>query len=76
MFLVYSETEHPRFGLIHGVLNTRDLKAGSELFTHYLYKEEQDTFPVDFPWYYEMLEKLKAEEKQNRSYKKKPKEKS
>ena len=75
---MYAETEHPRFGLIQAVLPTQNLKAGTELFTHYLYPEKGSEFPSDFPWYYEMQKKLETEEKQYRrtSKKKKSTEKS
>ena len=64
-FLVYAETEHPRFGLIQGVLPTQNLNAGTELFTHYLYNEEQKDFPADFPWYYDWKKRIEGDENQN-----------
>ena len=43
--------EHPRFGLTPGVfLKPRtELKAGSEIFVNYGYKEEEAKFPHDQP---------------------------
>lgn len=75
LFLVYSEAEHPRFGLIQAVLPTQNLKAGTELFTHYLYPNKRNEFPSDFPWYYELQEKLESEEKQNEKLSKRKKSK-
>ena len=73
---MYSEAEHPRFGLIQAVLPTQDLKAGTELFTHYSYPKKRIEFPADFPWYYELQEKLEAEEKQNEKLSKRKKSKT
>ena len=42
-----------------GVITTRHIKAGEELFTYYrLYKT--DIIPYDYPWYWEL--KAKTEE--------------
>ena len=42
-----------------GVLTTKHIKAGEELFTYYrLYKT--DIIPYDYPWYWEL--KAKTEE--------------
>ena len=42
-----------------GVITTRNIKAGEELFTYYrLYKT--DIIPYDYPWYWEL--KAKTEE--------------
>ena len=57
------EAEHPRWGLIQSVVSQVELKAGSEVFTHYGYSEEKRKFPSDFPWYWEAKEALDQEEK-------------
>ena len=59
---VYTETEHPIWGLIVGVMPQVDLQAGQELFTYYNYERTfgvPEDFPEDFPWYWET--KLKVE---------------
>ncbi len=58
---VYSETEHPRYGLIQTVTPVRDLKAGDELFTYYGYGPNE--FPADFLWYHEAKLKIEREER-------------
>ena len=70
----YIETEHPRWGYIQSVTpwnmkevmgyslwKTEKLKAGEELFTYYGYK--QNTFPEDFPWYWETKGQILREER-------------
>ena len=59
--LVYMEAEHPRWGLIQSVVAQQDLKAGMEVFTHYGYTEDKQTFPGDFPWYWEAKKVLDEE---------------
>ena len=58
----FVEAEHPRWGLIQSVVSQQDLKAGSEVLTHYGYTEEDRKFPADFPWYFEAKEALEKEE--------------
>ena len=74
--------EHPRFGLTQGVFIKPgiELKAGSEIFVNYGYKQEQAKFPHDYPWYYKMKAKVDKERRveeiryqQNEKNKKKPK---
>ena len=54
---VYSEIEHPRWGIIQSVRlyqkEAEKLDAGDELFTYYGYKPNMP-FPSDFPWYWEL----------------------
>ena len=52
-----------------GVVTTKHIKAGEELFTYYrLYKT--DIIPYDYPWYWELKEKTEeAEEVQSASRK-------
>ena len=54
------DIEHPRWGAIIGVVSTKTIKAGEELFTYYRYKRER--MPIDFPWYWELKRKLEKEE--------------
>ena len=54
----YSETEHPRWGLIQSVVSKQELTAETELFTYYGYKEDERKFPEDFPWYFEIKDGL------------------
>lgn len=61
---VFTDTEHPRYGNIVGLLALRDIKAGEEIFVDYGYKLK--AAPYDFPWYHEakrkmMMEKLEKE---------------
>ena len=55
------EVEHPRWGLIQGVVAHTDLKAGQEAFTYYGYTENSRKFPSDYPWYWEAKNKIKEE---------------
>ncbi len=48
---VYTEFEHPRFGLIIRLVATRDIDAGEEILLDYGYKEGD--FPGDHLWYHE-----------------------
>ena len=46
-----------------GVVTTRHIKAGEELFTYYrLYNT--DILPYDYPWYWELKEKTEEAEKE------------
>ena len=54
--------EHPRWGAIQGVVTTKNVKAGDELFTYYGYGE-CDTIPSDFPWYWELKRQIEKEER-------------
>lgn len=48
-----------------GVVTTRHIKAGEELFTHYGYHPDRDIFfPGDFPWYWKLKEKIEKEERE------------
>ena len=48
-----------------GVVTTKHIKAGEELFTYYrLYKT--DIIPYDYPWYWELKEKIEKEEDDNK----------
>ena len=60
--LVYAEAEHPRWGLIQSVVSQVDLRAGTEIFTHYGYTEEKSNFPGDYPWYWEVKKIFDEEE--------------
>merc|ERR1712080_501471 len=62
----YYLMDHPRWGAIQGVVTTKDVKAGEELFTHYGY--EPDDFPNDFPWYWELKRNIEKEERQAEKY--------
>ena len=59
--------DHPRWGLIQGVVATRNLKAGEELFAHYGYRNA--VFPNDFPWYFELKTKVEKEQRLRRRLK-------
>ncbi len=61
--------EHPRWGAIVSVMSLTPIKAGSEIFTFYGYR--RDPFPLDFPWYFEALDKLIKEERKAKKHKKK-----
>ena len=43
-----------------GVVSTKHIKAGEELFTYYGYKPRK--MPEDFPWYWELKRKVEEEE--------------
>ena len=53
--------DHPRWGIIQGVVANRDLKAGEELFGYYGYTTSK--FPDDFPWYYDLKAKVEKEKR-------------
>ena len=55
------EAEHPRWGLIQSVVAQKDLKAGMEVFTHYGYTEDKQTFPGDFSWYWKAKKAIDEE---------------
>ena len=57
----YFNIEHPRWGAIMGVVTTRHVKAGEELFTYYGYRPA--SMPSDFPWYWELKKRVEQEEK-------------
>ena len=61
---VYVEVEHPRWGSIMCVESRRPIKAGEEIFTHYLYKV--DNPPNDHPWYFEQLRKIEFEDEEKK----------
>ena len=44
-----------------GVVATKYIKAGEQLFTHYGYGRPKK-MPSDFPWYWELKRKMEAEE--------------
>jgi hypothetical protein len=48
---------------------TAQIRAGSELYGFYGYK--RSGFPDDFPWYFELMEKLEEEEEEMKEKKKK-----
>jgi hypothetical protein len=54
--------EHPRWGAIQGVILTKNVKAGEELFTFYGYKHGFP-MPSDFPWYWELKRQVEKEER-------------
>ena len=58
--------DHPRWGLIQGVVATRDIKAGEELFGFYGYNKNKAVFPNDFPWYFELKTKVEKEQRLRR----------
>lgn len=45
-----SEVEHPRWGILIGLITNRTISAGEELFVNYNYKLDSK-FPYDRPWY-------------------------
>ena len=48
-----------------GVVTTKHIKAGEELFTYYrLYKT--DIIPYDYPWYWKLKEKTEEEQAENK----------
>ena len=50
---IFTEIEHPRWGIIQSVRTTKNVKAGQEIFTHYEYERYKlYDFPHDFPWYH------------------------
>ena len=55
------DIEHPRWGAIMGVVSTKFIKAGEELFTYYGYRRHM-RMPSDFPWYWQLKRKMEAEE--------------
>ena len=54
--------EHPRWGATQGVVTTKAVKAGEELFTHYGYTKI-DEVPADVPWYWELKRQVEKEER-------------
>ena len=48
----------------------RPIKAGEEIFTHYGYKKGLPP-PSDYPWYWELLNKIEEEEKLQKEEKEK-----
>ncbi|XP_059087629.1 uncharacterized protein LOC131884018 [Tigriopus californicus] len=67
---VFTDTEHPRYGNVVGLLALRDIKAGEEIFVDYGYKA--NLAPYDFPWYHEakrqmLLEKMANEQAENQN---------
>ena len=65
---VYSEIEHPRWGLIQSVTGLFPIEAGQEIFTNYGYDKggrrvEPGEFPYDFPWFWETKAKIEKEER-------------
>ena len=60
---VYFNIEHPRWGAIMGVVTTRHIKSGEELFTYYGYSKRN--MPYDFPWYWELKRKVEEEDEQS-----------
>ena len=72
----YKCIDHPRFGLVSGVFlsSGKGLEKGQEIFINYGYKE--NSFPHDFPWYWDMKKKadldfFMAKEERGKSKKKK-----
>ena len=53
---MYLPIEHPRWGAIMGVVSTKHIQEGDELFTYYGYRPAK--LPADFPWYWELKSKL------------------
>ena len=62
----FGEFEHPRWGAIHGVYATKDIKAGEELFGYYGYSHGH-SIPLDHPWYWEAKRELEKEERKKSS---------
>ena len=52
--------EHPRWGAIMGVVSTKHIKEGDELFTYYGYRPGK--IPSDFPWYWELKSTVEEQE--------------
>ena len=51
-----------------GVITTRHIKAGEELFTYYGYHPDRDIFfPADYPWYWKLKENIEEEEKEEKN---------
>ena len=51
-----------------GVITTRHIKAGEELFTYYGYHPDRDiVFPADYPWYWKLKEKIEKGEKEEKN---------
>ncbi len=59
---VFSEADHPRFGLVLAVVARREIEEGDEVLVDYGYKEGE--FPLDHTWYHEL--KRKEEERRRR----------
>ena len=53
--------EHPRWGAVQGVVTTKEVKAGEELFTYYGYVKSN--MPSDFPWYWELKRQVEKEKR-------------
>jgi hypothetical protein len=58
----FHATEHPRHGVIIGILTSKPIKKDEELFVDYGYRKEK--FPYDFDWYHKA--KKEFMKKQNR----------
>ena len=52
--------EHPRWGLVIGVVASIPIRGGQELHTHYGYTPA--VFPSDFPWYWELKSHTEKED--------------
>ena len=65
------DIEHPRWGAIMGVVSTKYIKAGEELFTYYGYREHR-RMPSDYPWYWELKRKVDEEEEKRNQKQKHP----
>lgn len=56
------DVEHPRWGYIAGIVTTRPVKAGEELFLSYNYRYQgAEGFPFDHPWYWDRYRYLKKQ---------------
>lgn len=58
----FENLEHPRWGLIMGLVTSRHISKGEEQFTDYGYPEAKAP-PADFPWYFELRRKLIMEKR-------------
>ena len=53
--------DHPRWGIIPCLVSSRDIASGEELYAYYGYKDA--SFPLDFPWYFELKRKVEKEQR-------------
>ena len=58
----FDQIEHPRWGVLIGVLAQRDILPGEEILLNYGYKDSA-IFPLDHPWYFQAKEKYEKEKK-------------
>ena len=57
---IFSEMEHPRWGILAGIFSNRFIEAGEEIFVNYGYQENPRSLKL-FPWYFEAKARYEQE---------------